>query len=254
MKSLYKFLVMALLLPVIGWATESGVALQPAPIDTQDAESLQRGAQTFVNFCLSCHSAQAMRYNRLQDLGLSEKQIKEYLIPTTAKVGDVMKAAISPADAIKWFGVAPPDLSVIARARGADWLYGYLRSFYRDDTRPTGWNNLVFDKVGMPHALWQLQGEQILQHNTVKNPDGSTTTEPSLILATPGTLTRIDNGHADQLEYDKKVADLVNYLVYMGEPVQHIRKQMGYIVLLFLLFIFVPLTYFLKKEYWKDVQ
>jgi ubiquinol-cytochrome c reductase cytochrome c1 subunit len=254
MKVLHKLFIILLLLPVMGWATESGGVLQPAPIDTQDAESLQRGAQTFVNYCLSCHSAQAMRYNRLQDLGLSEKQIKAYLIPTTAKVGDVMKAAISTADATKWFGVAPPDLSVIARARGADWLYGYLRSFYRDDSRPTGWNNLVFDKVGMPHVLWQLQGEQILQNKTVKNPDGSTVTEPSLTLVKPGTLTRIDNGHADQLEYDKKVADLVNYLVYMGEPVQHTRKQIGYIVLLFLLFIFVPLTYLLKKEYWKNIS
>jgi ubiquinol-cytochrome c reductase cytochrome c1 subunit len=254
MKRVYRLLVCIFLLPAIGWATESAVILQPAPIDTQDAESLQRGAQTFVNYCLSCHSAQAMRYNRLQDLGLSEKQIKTYLIPTAAKVGEVMKAAINPADAMKWFGVVPPDLSVIARARGADWLYGYLRSFYRDDSRPTGWNNLVFDKVGMPHVLWQLQGEQILQNKSVKNPDGSMTVESNLVLVKPGTLTRIDNGHADQLEYDKKVADLVNYLVYMGEPVQHTRKQIGYIVLLFLLFIFVPLTYLLKKEYWKDIQ
>jgi ubiquinol-cytochrome c reductase cytochrome c1 subunit len=254
MKMLRQFLLTFLLLPALCGATESQVVLQPAPIDTQDAESLQRGAQTFINYCLSCHSAQAMRYNRLQDLGLSEKQIKEYLIPTTAKVGDVMKAAISPADAIKWFGAAPPDLSVIARARGADWLYSYLRSFYRDDSRPTGWNNLVFDKVGMPHALWQLQGEQILQNKTVKSPDGSIKVEPTLVLVKPGTLTQLESGQADQLEYDKKVADLVNYLVYMGEPVQHTRKQIGYLILLFLLFIFVPLTYLLKKEYWKDVS
>lgn len=254
MKSLGKLLLLIILLPMTAWANEEGITLLPAPINTQDAESLQRGAQTFVNYCLSCHSAQAMRYNRLQDLGLSEKQIKDYLIPTTAKVGDVMKTAMSPADAMRWFGVAPPDLSVIARARGADWLYSYLRSFYRDESRPTGWNNLVFDKVGMPHVLWQLQGEQILQAETVNHPDGSTTHTSVLKLVKPGTLTRIDNDKVDQLDYDKKVADLVNYLVYMGEPIQQTRKQMGYIVLLFLVFILAPITYFLKKEYWKDVK
>lgn len=253
MKRMTTFLLSLFFLPMV-WATEGGGALQVAPIDTQDVESLQRGAQTFVNYCLGCHSAQAMRYNRLQDLGLTEKQIKEYLTPTGVKVGDVMRSSLSAADGLAWFGVAPPDLSVIARARGADWLYSYLRSFYRDDTRPTGWNNLIFDKVGMPHALWDLQGEQILEKQKVTLPDGSTREESVLKLVKPGKLTQLADGKVVQLDYDKKVADLVNYLVYMGEPVQHERKQIGYIVLLFLIFILVPLTYFLKKEYWKDVE
>lgn len=253
MKRLYS-LFLAVCLPVAVWASEGGIALQTAPIDTQDVESLQRGAQTFVSYCLGCHSAQAMRYNRLQDLGLSEQQIKTYLIPTDAKVGDVMRSAMSSSDALQWFGVVPPDLSVIARARGADWLYTYLRSFYRDDTRPSGWNNLVFDKVGMPHALWELQGDQTLDMQKVHLPDESIKIEPTLKLVKAGTLTQLNDGKANQLQYDQKVADLVNYLVYMGEPVQEKRKHIGYIVLLFLLFIFVPLTYFLKKEYWKDVE
>lgn len=254
MKKFTRFLLLNFLFPVSVWAAEGGIILQPAPINTQDAESLQRGVQMFVNYCLSCHSAQAMRFNRLQDIGLSEKQIKDYLIPTEAKVGDVMKAAMDAKDATRWLGVVPPDLSVIARARGADWLYAYLRSFYHDDSRPSGWNNLMFDKVGMPHALWELQGEQVLETKKVKQADGTFIDVPTLKLVKPGTLTRINNGKADQLEYDKKVSDLVNYLVYMGEPVQNTRKQIGYVVLLFLIFILVPLTYFLKKEYWKDVK
>lgn len=253
MKRINTLLLSLFFFPVMVWATEGSVALQTAPIDTQDVESLQRGAQTFVNYCLGCHSAQAMRYNRLQDLGLTEKQIKDYLIPTGVKAGDVMRSSLSTKDGLAWFGVAPPDLSVIARAKGADWLYSYLRSFYRDSTRPTGWNNLVFDKVGMPHALGDLQGEQILEKEKVTLPDGSTKEESILKLVKPGKLTQLVDGKAVQLDYDKKVADLVNYLVYMGEPVQHERKQIGYIVLLFLIFILVPLTYFLKKEYWKDV-
>lgn len=248
------FSLLALYLPLAVWGTEGGVSLQPAPINTQDVESLQRGAQTFVNYCLTCHSAKAMRYNRLQDLGLSEKQIKSYLILTEAKVGDVMHSAMSASEALQWFGVAPPDLSVIARARGADWLYGYLRSFYRDNTRPTGWNNLVFDKVGMPHALSELQGEQMLEMQKTQEPDGTVKVEPLLKLVKAGTLTQLEDGKANQLQYDQKVADLVNYLVYMGEPIQHTRKQIGYLVLLFLIFIVVPLTYFLKKEYWRDVE
>ncbi|MBU1689766.1 MAG: cytochrome c1 [Gammaproteobacteria bacterium] len=218
----------------------SGLHLDTAPTNLSDQQSLQRGAKTFVNYCLSCHSAQAMRYNRLQDIGLTEEQIKDNLIFTDAKVGDTMTNNMSKKDAKAWFGAPPPDLSVIARFRGVDWLYTYLRGFYRDETTPNGWNNVAFDKVGMPHVLNELQGEQVLQvekhgeHETQK-----------LVLAKPGKMTPV--------EYDGMVADLVNYLDYMGEPAKTKRMTLGIYVLLFLAIFFVP-AYYLKKEYWKDIH
>ncbi|BAN34450.1 ubiquinol-cytochrome c reductase cytochrome c1 subunit [Sulfuricella denitrificans skB26] len=218
----------------------SDLHLDKAPTNLSDQQSLQRGAKTFVNYCLSCHSAQAMRYNRLQDIGLTEQQIKDNLIFTDAKVGDTMTNNMSKKDAKVWFGAPPPDLSVIARFRGVDWLYTYLRGFYRDETRPTGWNNVAFDKVGMPHVLNELQGEQVLhvekhgEHETHK-----------LMLAKPGKMTPV--------EYDGMVADLVNYLDYMGEPAKTKRMTLGIYVLLFLAIFFVP-AYYLKKEYWKDIH
>ena len=218
----------------------SGVHLDKAPTNLSDQQSLQRGAKTFVNYCLSCHSAQAMRYNRLQDIGLTEQQIKDNLIFTGVKVGDTMTNNMSMKDAKEWFGAPPPDLSVIARFRGVDWLYTYLRGFYRDETRPTGWNNVAFDKVGMPHVFYELQGEQVLhvekhgEHETQK-----------LVLAKPGKMTPV--------EYDGMVADLVNYLDYMGEPAKLLRQKLGIMVLLFLGIFFV-VAYYLKKEYWKDIH
>ena len=155
-KTIRQFLAATLLLALpagAAMAAAAGPALDPAPIDLRDTESLQRGAQLFNNYCLSCHSAQAMRYNRLQDIALSEQQIKDNLLPANAKIGDTMKVAMQPLDGANWFGAVPPDLSVMARARGADYIYTYLRGFYRDETRPTGWNNLVLDKVGMPHVF-----------------------------------------------------------------------------------------------------
>lgn len=231
-------------------AAGTGVILDKAPIDLRNVESLQRGAQTFTNYCLSCHSAISMRYNRLTDIGLSEAEITQHLVPAGGKAGDVMKSAMTASDAKEWFGATPPDLSVIARAQGADWLYTYLRGFYRDDTRPTGWNNTVFDRVGMPHALYELQGEQILE---IKKEDGHEI--HTLKLVKPGLLTKTgEDGEFDQSDYDQRVADLVNYMVYMGEPAQIKREQIGYAVLLFLIFALVPVTWMLKKEYWKDVS
>ncbi|UXY15264.1 cytochrome c1 [Chitiniphilus purpureus] len=244
------------LAPLMAGASEAGVHLDSAPLKLRDPEALQRGAQTFVNYCLSCHGAVSMRFNRLRDLGLSEEQIKANLMFTAEKVGEPMRVAMTAADGKVWFGATPPDLSVIARARGADWLYTYLRTFYRDESRPTGWNNLVFDKVGMPHVLWELQGQQVPVYKTVKNHDGKAEQHiESLRLATPGLLTRVEgDGTADQSEYDARVADLVSYLVYMGEPARVSREQIGYAVLLFLLFVLVPISYFLKKEYWRDLH
>ena len=241
---------LALLLPLAVMAEEGGPALDKAPIDIQDTESLQRGAQIFVNYCLSCHSANSMRYNRLTDIGLSEDQIKKNLMFTTDKIGDTMRSNMEAADGAKWFGNPPPDLSVEARARGADWIYTYLRSFYRDPSRPTGWNNLVFDKVAMPHVLSAWQGEQELR--TVKGADGQEVKQ--LVLVTPGTMTSISNGRAHVAEYNQRVADLTNFLVFMSEPAKVTRLQIGYGVLMFLALLLLPFAYFLKKEYWKDVH
>lgn len=252
MKKLINSLLFALLASTAVGSIAAGgnVHLDKAPIDLRNAESLQRGAQTFVNYCLSCHGAVAMRYNRLQDIGLTEAQIKDNLMFTTDKVGNPMKVAMDAKEAKVWFGATPPDLSLIARSRGADWMYTYLRTFYRDETRPTGWNNLVFDKVGMPHVLWQLQGEQVLETKKEGGHEVHT-----LKLVKPGLLTRgTENGGFDNSEFDQRVADLVNYMTYMSEPAQVKREQIGYAVVLFLLFILVPLTYLLKKEYWKDIH
>ncbi len=240
----------AMVLPLASFANEGGPALDKAPINIQDTESLQRGAQIFTNYCLSCHSAVSMRYNRLMDIGLTEQQIKDNLLPDGGKIGDQMKVSMAAGDAKAWLGAPPPDLSVVARSRGADWLYTYLRGFYRDDTRPTGWNNLVFDKVGMPHVFWQWQGDQVLE--TVKGAHGEE--EHVLKLVKAGTLTKLENGKASTVEYDRRMADLTNYLVFMGEPAQVKRNQIGYVVLMFLGLLLLPLAYFLKKEYWKDIH
>lgn len=234
-------------------ASEGGVRLDTAPINQTDVIGLQRGARTFVNYCLNCHSASLMRWNRLTDLGLNESQIEENLIFTGAKVGDLMNVSFASTDARKWFGAAPPDLSVIARARGADWLYTYLRGFYRDPSRPTGWNNTVYENVAMPNPLWQLQGQRVRVEETSKGEagkegkeaEGGTTHEVKYEMAVPGTET--------PLQFDQTVADLVNFLVYMGEPAATSRKQIGIFVLLYLLALW-PLVYMLKREYWKDVH
>lgn len=236
--------IFALLLPVVAQANE-GVALDKAPINQDDQESLQRGARTFVNYCLNCHGAAAMRYNRLRDIGLTEAEIKANLLLAGEKVGETMNVALKPADGKAWFGNPPPDLSVIARSRTPDWLYTYLRSFYRDETRPTGWNNTVFPNVAMPHILWQLQGEQHLQVEETKDAQGNVIETHKLVLAKPGTLSPV--------QYDAMVADLVNYLAYMSEPAKMKRLHLGVAVLLFLA-IFFMLALALKKEFWKDVH
>jgi ubiquinol-cytochrome c reductase cytochrome c1 subunit len=228
-----KIILLLALLPLFAMANEE-VALDKAPIDASNHDSLQRGARTFVNYCLNCHSANYMRYNRLMEIGLTEKQIKDNLLFAGEKVGDTMKVAINKNDAKTWFGAAPPDLSVEVRARGADWVYSYMRGFYRDDTRPTGWNNTVYDKVAMPHVLYELQGEQTLNHETHK-----------LELTKPGKLS--------VEEYDTLVGDLTNFMAYMAEPAKQQRNHLGWFVLLFLGVLLV-LTYKLKKAYWKDIH
>lgn len=241
MKRLKNFLFLLAAAPVVAFASGASVHLDKAPVNLADKESLQRGARVFVNYCLNCHSASAMRYSRLQDIGLTEDQIKENLLFAAEKPGELMKVGMTKADGKVWFGATPPDLSVIARSRGADWLYTYLRGFYRDESRPTGWNNTVFDKVGMPHVLWSLQGEMVPHFKK----EGEHEVIDRLELAKPGSVTTA--------EYDAMVGDLVNYLVWMGEPAQVQRKQIGLVVMLFLGLFFV-VAYYLKKEFWKDIH
>lgn len=236
--------ILVFMLPLLAVANE-GVRLDHAPIDPNDQASLQRGAKIFVNYCLNCHSAAYMRYNRLEDIGLTDAQIKANLLFAGEKVGDTMTVAMSKKEAKTWFGVPPPDLTVEARARSADWLYTYMRSFYRDDTTSTGWNNTVFPNVAMPHVLWQLQGQQVLKPEQEVDAHGIKVESHTLVLDKLGTSLPV--------EYDATVADLVNFMVYMAEPVQSQRKHMGLFVLLFLGLFFV-LTYYLKKEFWKDIH
>lgn len=236
----------------IAYAAGDHVVLDRAPINTGNVESLQRGAALFVNYCLNCHSANYMRYNRLTDIGLNEKEILENFVEkfTGGKVGDLMKINMNANDAKVWFGAPPPDLTVVARSRaseagsGADWLYTYLRTFYRDGARPTGWNNTTFPNVGMPHVLWELQGEQEMKVTQVRA-EGYMAAVEKPVLAKPGKLS--------PLEYDRAVADLVNYMVYMGEPAAKSRKTIGLIVLTFLT-VLIGLVYAMKKEFWKDVH
>jgi ubiquinol-cytochrome c reductase cytochrome c1 subunit len=250
MKLIKAIAALLLLVPAISFGADTELHLDRAPLNLEDRASLQRGARTFVNYCLNCHSANYMRYNRLQDIGLTEQQIRDNLVLTGVKVGELMKVAMDPLEAKEWFGTTPPDLTVIARSRsshagsGSDWLYTYLRTFYRDDTRPSGWNNVVYPNVGMPHALWHLQGEQVLKEAQEQGP-GFVRTVQKLALAKPGT-------HNPQA-YDEVVADLVNYMTYMAEPAQHDRVTIGLYSLL-VIFILVALTYALKKAYWKDVH
>lgn len=239
-----KLFALLLCLPALALASTE-LKLDRAPINERDAVSIQRGARNFVNYCLNCHSATSMRYNRLMDLGLTEAQVKDNLMFTTDKVGEPMRIAASAADQKVWFGKAPPDLSVNARARGADWLYTYLRGFYRDETKGTGWNNVAFDSVGMPHVLWELQGLQVLKVEEHDDGHGGKHATKKLELASKGSLT--------PGEYDRFVADLVNYMVFMGEPARNKRQQIGYVVLIALGLLFV-LVYMLKREYWKDVH
>ena len=235
-----KNLLTALLLaPALALASGATLHLDKAPDVQGDKAALQSGAKTFINYCMNCHGLSYARYNRLTELGLSEQQVKDNLLFTAEKIGEPMRVAARPVEQKQWFGAAPPDLSLIARSRaseagsGADWLYTYLRSFYRDDKRPTGWNNTVFENVGMPHVLWETQGQQILNK------------DHKLELAVPGKLSAA--------EYDKQVAELVGFLVWVAEPGAAFRKQLGIGVLGFLVVLFA-VAYPMKKAYWKDVK
>ena len=245
-------------------ANEGGVRLEPAPAARLDVESLQRGARNFVNYCMGCHSAQFMRYSRLTDLGLTEKQIQDNLILGNAKIGSPMLSAMPRADGAAWFGVSPPDLSVVARVRGKDWLYSYLLAFYRDEKSTTGWNNLVFPGVAMPHVLWKLQGTQKLvetEYEDLEKAEAAEIAAKALALAErlPGgkyavkTLAIDQAGSQSSVEYRHFAADLVNFLDYIAEPARNQRINIGLIVMIYLGVLFV-FAYFLKRAYWKDIH
>ena len=228
--------------PVMAFASSVGAPIDKWPGSVSDKAALQNGAKLFVNYCLNCHGASYMRYQNLVALGLSEQQVKDNLMCTSDKIGELMRIAARADEQKQWFGATPPDLTIITRARGeagnagagADWVYTYLRSFYRDENRPTGWNNTVFENVGMPHVLYGLQGQQVLNHETHK-----------LEVAVPGQMA--------PAEFDKAVSDLVGFMVWMGEPQQEFRRKLGFFVLAFLGLLFV-VAYALKKQYWKDIH
>ncbi len=256
MKKLVASLLTLLAMAGPAFAASEGIAWDKFP-DKRVTElaALQHGAKLFVNYCLNCHAASYMRYNRLRDIGLTEQQIKDNLVFGTAKVGDVMKTSIDPREAKEWFGTVPPDLTLIARSRadpgkgsGADYVYTYLRSYYRDETKTNGWNNAVFPNVAMPNVLWELQGQQRAVFADEKDPHDASRT-----LHVFKGFEPISNGSLSQADYNEAVADLVAYLQWMGEPSQTGRVRLGVWVLLFLA-LFTVIAWRLNAAFWKDIK
>ena len=235
-----KLIAILALAPGLAFAAEGSFPLDRAP-DRADLASLQNGAKLFVNHCLNCHSAASMRYNRLRDLGLTDDQIRQNLLFSADKVGDMMTTAMRPNDAKAWFGAEVPDLTLITRVRGSEWLYAYLHGFYADPARPWGVNNIVYPNVGMPNVLESLQGRQVLD---CPEPAVQPCTRLRVI---PGT------GSLDARQFDDKVRNLVAFLAYSADPVQTKSRQIGLYVLLYLALL-ILLAYLLKREYWKDVR
>ncbi len=281
------FALLALVIPMLAFASGGDVHLDTAPERNTDLAGLQRGAKLFVNYCLNCHGASMVRYNRLKDIGLTEQQIKDNLLFTGDKVGDMMNVAMKTSDAKEWFGAKPPDLSLIARAKasehgtGSDWVYTFLRSFYRDNSRPTGWNNALENahNTAMPFALWELQGKD--RGATVKtikqlkdekgNPagfeetievfgkDGSLSKQVEKLKGDHHhegktvTLDKAEGGKLTAAEYDAAVGDLVGFMAWMADPGQNKRKQLGVWVLIFLALFWV-IAWRLNAAYWKDIK
>jgi ubiquinol-cytochrome c reductase cytochrome c1 subunit len=233
------------------WASESGGTLEHANNDVANIASLQRGARNFVNYCMGCHSARYVRYSRLaRDLGLSEQQVIENLMFTGERIHDTMRSALRAADAEHWFGREPPDMSLIARSRGTDRIYTFLKSFYIDPSRPTGVNNMVAPQTAMPHVLWELQG---LQRAVYDGESDTTQAANPAVHKKFRSFELAEKGKLTPQEFDQFVKDTVNFLDYAGEPIQLQRRELGVRVLGFLV-VFFLFAYFLKKEYWKDVK
>ncbi|WP_199609671.1 cytochrome c1 [Flocculibacter collagenilyticus] len=239
-------IALTLLVPsLVSAAGGSNVPLESANIDLTDQASLQRGAKLFMNYCLGCHQMQYQRYERtFNDIGIPVELGKENLIFTGAKVGEHIKNGMPAEDAKKWFGAAPPDLTLESRLRTPDWIYTYLKSFYADPSRPFGVNNTVFPQVGMPHVLQELQGVRYKAKES-RLVDGEVVEDE---------VFKVDgSGELSEEEYDQVARDLTNFLAYVGEPMQLERKSMGWKVLLYCLVFFI-LAVLLKKEFWKDVD
>ncbi len=241
-----------LLAAPVSLLASGGMHLDKADIDLSNKASLQRGFKYFTNYCYGCHSLSLTRYSRIgEDLDIPKDILQSEVIfardekGEPVKVGNYMKTAMRKSYGDQAFGKAPPDLSVVARARGSDWIYTYLRSFYLDPSRPFGVNNTAFDNVGMPHVLWELQGWQVLKKSEHEHGEGNHGGPGKLELAVPGSVSPV--------EYDQVVRDITNFLTYMAEPVREKRLTTGIFVMLFL-FVFFVAAYFLKKEYWKDVH
>ena len=233
------------------FANTDTITWDKAPNKLNDLSALQHGAKLFVNYCLNCHAASYMRFNRLTDIGLTTQEIKDNLLFTTDKVGDTMKVAMDPKQAKDWFGGTPPDLTVIARSRsghggtGADYLYTYLRTYYRDESKATGWNNLAFPNVGMPNVLWELQGQRKPVYETIESHGHESQVFSGWQQVSPGKLS--------PAEYDEAVADLVNYMQWMSEPAQNTRVRIGVWVMMFLL-IFMFIAWRLNASFWKEIR
>jgi len=265
--ALFAIFVAAFAAALSGVALASGgadIRMEPSQINRLDLASQQRGLRTFVNYCLNCHTAKYMRYNRLTDLGLTDAQIRDNLMFATDKIGETMTVAMRPADAKAWFGVPPPDLTVEARVRGVEWLYNYFLAFYKDDAQPSGWNNLIFPNVAMPHVLAELGGTNRLVTQEFKDHEqaqAAAIAAKGIVVLGPGkdhtyvvhTIATDTPGTLGPVEYQRMVADLVNFLDYMGEPAKNKRLRIGLVALLYLgvLFFF---AYWMKREYWKDVH
>lgn len=245
------FALSASLMTTTALASGDHIVLEDAKVDIHNQPSLQRGAKYFVNYCMGCHSLNFARYNRVaKDLGFTDEQATKNLIFTRDqdgelnKPGTLMQNGMSKRQSAEWFGAPPPDLSLVGRSRGSDWIYSYLKAFYLDPKRPLGVNNTVFPNAGMPHVLWELQGFQE-RHCTAKGEGEHATEHCELKLVKPGSMNPV--------EYDQTIRDITNFLTYIGEPAALHRTTYGILTLLFLI-AFAVLAYLLKKEYWKDVH
>lgn len=255
MKTLLVVLLMAML-PALSFADEQGAGPESVDIDVSDKSALQDGARTFVDYCMGCHSARFQRYERVaDDLGIPHERMVENLAPAGAKIGDHMTIGMRQADAKTWFGAAPPDLTLVARVRGTDWLYGYLRSFYEDPTRPWGVNNTVFPNVAMPNVLEGLQGRQRLGCKEVQRvEDGGKHTDTPLSHEACDQLIIVPNtGTLTNAQFDEKVKNLVTFLAYSANPDKLQHRRIGTYVLLYLTVLFI-LAWLLKREFWKDIR
>lgn len=232
-------LIMTLVMPLHAFAADPLVPLEPANVNLENKAALQRGASLFVSYCMGCHSAKYMRWQRVaEDIGITVEQLDAYLRVTGDQALDPMRIAMPADDAAGWFGIAPPDLTLVARSRGVDWVYNYLLTFYVDESRPLGVNNLVFPDVSMPHAMWELQGLQ----RAVFDDDGAFE-----------RFERVTEGSMSPDEYRRAARDLTTFLAYLGDPVKVERESLGIKVIFFML-VFLVFAYLMKREYWKDVH